>query len=229
MGEPPSRVYNVGEIGLADIRTIDYLSRRELEKVLGLRFHKKNYLVTFHPVTLESDQGRGGLAAVLKAMDRQEDCLTIITKCGADPAGRRFNQILERYVRARRGRAVIFDSLGRRKYLSLMRQVDAVVGNSSSGIVEAPSLKVATVNVGRRQEGRPRAQSVIDCAPDAGSIDRAIRRAATRAFQDRVAKSRNPYACRGLRRTVSILRQFLKNPLIQKDFFDLKSAYAYRR
>ncbi|MBF0619478.1 MAG: UDP-N-acetylglucosamine 2-epimerase (hydrolyzing) [Candidatus Omnitrophica bacterium] len=229
MGESPERVFNVGEVGLADIRKLEYLSRLEIEKELAFRFLRKNYLVTYHPVTLEEDYGYRGLGALLTALDHQKDTLTIFTKCNADPAGKRFNRAIEKYVAARPGRTILFDSLGRKRYLSVLRQVDAVVGNSSSGIVEAPSFNVPSVNIGARQEGRARAASVIDCAADSGSIAKALVKACSAAFVRKTSRVKNPYEGKGIGHVVAILKKVSLRGLLQKEFMDIKEACAHRR
>lgn len=177
LGEDPRFVFNVGSPGLDGLRRAKLLGRDELESLLGLAFRQRNLLVTFHPATLEAEQPEQELAELLLALDRLGDAFGIVfTKANADPQGRTLNRMLEAHVAARPS-CRLFDALGQQVYLSLMQQVDAVVGNSSSGLYEAPSLRKPAVNIGSRQKGRLRPASVIDCAPQAGAIEGAIRAA----------------------------------------------------
>jgi UDP-N-acetylglucosamine 2-epimerase (non-hydrolysing)/GDP/UDP-N,N'-diacetylbacillosamine 2-epimerase (hydrolysing) len=174
LGEDSRFVFNVGSPGLDGLRRAKLLGRDELESLLGLAFRQRNLLVTFHPATLEAEQPEQELAELLLALDRLGDAFGIVfTKANADPQGRTLNRMLEAHVAARSS-CRLFDTLGQQVYLSLMQQVDVVVGNSSSGLYEAPSLRKPAVNIGSRQKGRLRSASVIDCAPQAGAIERAI-------------------------------------------------------
>ncbi len=225
MGEEPSRVFNVGEIGLSDLSTLPYRSRRQLQEELGIIFRKRNLLITFHPVTGQQTSSQADLKALLSALDKcGRDTLLIFTKANADAEGRRFNHLIERFVKSRGLQAKLFDSLGRLRYLSLLRQVDVVVGNSSSGLVEAPSFKKATVNIGDRQKGRVRAKSVIDCAPRAADIQAALRKAQSLPFQQKTATVVNPY---GNGRSIEMVLRVLRTPGllkgITKKFYDLET------
>jgi UDP-hydrolysing UDP-N-acetyl-D-glucosamine 2-epimerase len=175
LGEDPRHVHVVGSPGLDHLRRRQLLTRQELERALGVSLGVRNLLVTFHPVTLEADEGRGELEELLGALEAMEDETSIwITRPNADPGGRHMSAILDRWAAERPDRARVFDSLGQLRYLSLMAQVDAVVGNSSSGLYEAPSLRVPTVDVGDRQSGRLAAASVIRCAPRRDAIRAAL-------------------------------------------------------
>jgi len=189
MGEDPKNILNVGHLGLDYIRRMKFHSRARLERLLGFKFHGKNILVTFHPVTLSETSSETQFAELLNALGRLDQNVgVIITKPNADPGGLKLIAMLTRFAKGRRN-VKIFPSLGQELYLNVMRCVDAVVGNSSSGIYEAPSFKVPTVNIGDRQKGRLLAASVIGCPPEARAISTAIRR----AFSKKCADVRNPY------------------------------------
>jgi UDP-hydrolysing UDP-N-acetyl-D-glucosamine 2-epimerase len=177
LGEDPARIFNVGHLGLDGIRRLDPLSRAELERALGFSFRARNLLVTFHPATLEDASPTDQFAELAAALrDLGPDVGIVFTQPNADPGGRGLDDAVHSLVRGTPS-AVLVDTLGQRRYLSLMREVDAVVGNSSSGILEAPSFGVPTVNIGDRQKGRPQAASIINCRALRAEIGTAIRQA----------------------------------------------------
>lgn len=221
LGEQPSRVFNVGAIGLDNIRNLKLLTKAQLEQDLNMQFGRKNFLITFHPVTLEKeseDQFRN----VLSALGPLKDTHLIFTKANADPLGRKINAMIDAFVRQHARHAVAFTSLGQLRYLSMMSLVDAVVGNSSSGIIEAPSFKIGTIDIGQRQKGRMAAASVIHCGSKPHEIRAAMRILYTPAFQRRLKSVVNPY---GDGRTAVRIKRVLKNcslnQLIMKVFYEL--------
>lgn len=218
LGEDPQHVLNVGSPGLNALRHAALLPREALQSRLGFQFRQRNLLVTFHPATLEAAEPEQQLAELLLALDRLGDGFGIaFTKANADPQGRAINRMLEAHVAARPG-CRLYDALGQQVYLSLMQEVDAVVGNSSSGLYEAPSLRKPAVNIGTRQKGRLRAASVIDCAPRAADIESAIRA----ALSLDCSKVRNPYGDgKSAARIVAALKSIPEpRALLQKRFVD---------
>jgi UDP-hydrolysing UDP-N-acetyl-D-glucosamine 2-epimerase len=183
LGEYPESVFNVGDPGLENIARAPLVDLPDLCARTGLPIGSPYFLVTFHPTTSDGPTSQLGLQAVLEALDQFPDYAVMITKSNADAGGRGLNDIVDAYAASRPGRAVAVTSLGRVQYLSAMKHCVAVVGNSSSGIVEAPAMGVPTVNVGTRQHGRLKAKSVIDCAGERSSIVEAVARAATPAFR----------------------------------------------
>lgn len=217
LGEDPSRIYEVGSPGLDHLRRQPLLDRSTVEARLGAPLGRKNLLITFHPVTLEAAHGEAQFAALLDALDMLDgDIAFWFTHPNADVGGRAMAIKLKAWVDARSGRARLYTSLGQSLYLSLMAQVDAVVGNSSSGLYEAPSLNVATVDIGDRQRGRLAAASVLRCPPDRD----AIREAIASAIQLDCSGTKNPYGDgRSSERIVEILRTLPPAPeLIGKRF-----------
>ena len=204
LGEDPRRVHVVGSPGLDHLRRSPLLDRTALEESLGARLGARNLLVTFHPVTLEPGEGEAQLTELLGALDEQDENTVLwITRPNADSGGRAITAALDAWAATRPDRAHVFGSLGQLRYLSLMAQVDAVVGNSSSGLYEAPSFGVATVNIGERQRGRLAASSVIHCAPERAVIRDAIARAIALVCDGVV----NPYGDgRSAARIVELLR-----------------------
>ena len=223
LGENPDSVFSVGETGLDNIKDIRLLTKTELKKTLGIRFDKRNILITFHPVTLEANTCKKQFQNLLSVLEEQMDTQLIFTKTNADTDGRVLNQMIDDYVERNSKSSVSFTSLGRLRYLSLLQFVDAVVGNSSSGIVEAPSFKIGTIDVGDRQKGRVKAQSIINCKPTKASIRNAFESLFSSRFQRALEKVENPYESEGgLRKIVEKIQEYLKdNKGLKKGFFDL--------
>jgi UDP-hydrolysing UDP-N-acetyl-D-glucosamine 2-epimerase len=178
LGEDPTRIHVVGSPGLDHLRRSSLLDRAALERALGTPLATRNLLVTFHPVTLAADGGVDQFGELLAALDMVgEDVAVFFTHPNADPGGSAIASQLDAWAAARPGRVHTYASLGQLRYLSLMARADAVVGNSSSGLYEAPSLQVPTVDIGERQRGRLAADSVLHCAPERAAIAATIRRA----------------------------------------------------
>ncbi|SUJ13159.1 Polysialic acid biosynthesis protein P7 [Sphingobacterium spiritivorum] len=162
MGEDPNQVFNVGAIGLDNIKNLKLLTKEELENDLEIKFLKYNYQVTFHPETLGGVSSKEQFQILLNAIDEQQDSFFIFTKANADTDGRIINQMIDDYVSKNPNKAKAFSSLGSLRFLSVVKACIAIVGNSSSGILEAPSLNTATLNIGDRQRGRVQAASVFN-------------------------------------------------------------------
>lgn len=190
MGEQPHRVFHVGAIGLDNITTLKLLSKEELEKQLGIKFRKYNYLITFHPETLLEKSAKEAFLELLNAINSQQESCFIFTKANADTDGRIINTLIDEYVQQHSDKAIAFVSMGQLRYLSAMKQVNAVVGNSSSGIIEAPSLGAFTINIGDRQKGRIQAKSIFNTPVEAKAISAAFTFVRE---QSRPAGMANPY------------------------------------
>jgi UDP-hydrolysing UDP-N-acetyl-D-glucosamine 2-epimerase len=189
LGENPQYIFNVGSPGIDYIKRVQLLNRSDLEKELEFRFQDKNLLVTFHPVTLDSVSSTEQLAELLTALDSLGNGMGVIfTKANADTQGRSINQMIDNYV-SLHPETKAYTSLGQVRYLSVISQVDVVVGNSSSGLYEVPSFGKPTVNIGDRQKGRLQAASVVNCEAEASEIIQAI----TYAFDMDCSNVQNPY------------------------------------
>jgi GDP/UDP-N,N'-diacetylbacillosamine 2-epimerase (hydrolysing) len=222
LGEDPERVFLVGGLGLDNVGKLRLLEREALEAALGFKLGPKNLLITFHPVTLENATSAPQMDALLGALDALEDTHLIFTLPNADTGGRVLIEMIERFV-ANRPNACAYASLGEQRYLSCIRHVDGVVGNSSSGLIEVPSFKKGTINIGDRQRGRLRAASVIDCAADRQAIDAALQQLYSPEFQSGLAAVRNPYGEGGASaRIVPILRDYPLEFILKKTFYDLR-------
>lgn len=222
LGEQPARVFNVGALGIENINKLKLLTREEFEESIDFQLGEKNLLITFHPVTLEVSSAEKQFGDLLRVLDELADVKLIFTKANADTDGRIINQLIDKFVSDRREKAIAFTSLGQLRYLSALNFVDAVVGNSSSGVLEVPSFRKPTVNIGDRQKGRIKAESVIDCHPDIDEMRKAIQLALDNVFQDTIKDVENPYG-RGNAsdEIVDILKKIPLDSLIKKRFYDL--------
>jgi UDP-N-acetylglucosamine 2-epimerase (non-hydrolysing)/GDP/UDP-N,N'-diacetylbacillosamine 2-epimerase (hydrolysing) len=217
MGEEPARIHNFGSPGIDGIRRMTLVGREELARDLECEFAARNLLITFHPVTLEpgaSEKQFGALLAALGSLG--PDVGLFFTMPNADTGGRRLAAMVQEFV-ASHSRARAYVSLGQARYLSLMAEVDAVVGNSSSGLYEAPSLKKPTVNIGDRQTGRLLAASVINCEPETDAIVAAIKA----AFLLDCTNTVNPYGDGHASERIAAVLKRIPDPraLLRKRFY----------
>ncbi|MCD6331960.1 MAG: UDP-N-acetylglucosamine 2-epimerase (hydrolyzing) [Bacteroidales bacterium] len=222
MGEDPRRVFHVGATGLDSINRLNLLSKSQLEEDTGFIFGLKNLLVTYHPETLSTSSPGRQIDTLTGALETFQDIHFIITYPNADPGHQEIINTLESFASNHPKRVLMVKSLGQLRYLSFMKWVDGVVGNSSSGIIEAPSLHTGTVNIGRRQEGRVRANSVIDCECEQSAIIKAIQKLFSPSFKNSLQEVKNPYG--NGHSTEKIIRELKKTDLQKlriKRFYDL--------
>jgi GDP/UDP-N,N'-diacetylbacillosamine 2-epimerase (hydrolysing) len=224
LGEHPERVFLVGGLGIDAIKQTTLLSRPALEESLNFRFGQKNLLITFHPVTLEGNSGAQQMKELLVALEELTNTNLIFTLSNADTGGREIGCLIQEFV-STHSNSRAYASLGQLRYLSCMKYVDGVVGNSSSGLAEAPSMGVGTINIGDRQRGRLSASSVIHCEPNLKSIREALKRLYEPTFQYSLAETINPYGSGGAsQKIVEVLKTHPFNGLIKKTFLDLPVA-----
>ena len=222
LGEVPKRVFNVGAIGLDSIAKLKFLSKSALEKRLRIKFNRRNLIILFHPVTLEHHTAETQVETLIKALDELKNTNLIFIKSNSDTGARAVSQRIERYAAANRHKTAFFVSIKHLDFLSLMRLSDAIVGNSSSGIIEAPSFKIGTVNIGDRQKGRIRVASIIDCEPTQSSIRQAIGKLYSPAFSKGLKKIISPYGDgHASDKIVRIIKKAKLKNIIKKSFFDL--------
>jgi GDP/UDP-N,N'-diacetylbacillosamine 2-epimerase (hydrolysing) len=221
LGEHPDRVFNVGALGIENIWRLKLLSKKELEKRIGFELGERCILVTFHPVTLDENSAEKQFSNLLDAITDVEELRIIFTKSNADIGGRIINQMIDNYVSQNRNSAIAFTSMSQTLYLSAMKHVDAVVGNSSSGIIEAPSMLVPTVNIGDRQKGRIRAASVIDSSQSKKSVATALGKGLSYNFKQSIKNIKNPYEKKN---TAKEIKRKLKicdlGKIIKKQFYN---------
>ena len=223
LGEQPESVFNVGAIGLDNFKSLQLLSKTELEEDLHITFHRYNYLVGFHPETLSDQSVEEQFEALLQAIDTQTDSFFVFTKANADTNGRIINQMMEAYVVKNPENSALFASLGSLRYLSVMKQVTAVVGNSSSGILEAPSAGTATINIGDRQKGRIQAGSIVNCSSQKEDIIRAFQKVQSEEFRNKLKDITNPYGNgNASHQIIDILKTVSPDKLSQKIFYDIR-------
>ena len=219
MGEDPARVFNVGALGVENILREPLLSRPELEEAVDFPAGRPYAVVTFHPVTLEKETAEQQVRELLAAMRQRADLFFLITKANSDAGGRRINELLETETKKCSNMKLVA-SLGMKRYLSAVKYAKFVLGNSSSGIIEAPALHVPTVNIGDRQQGRIQAKSIVNCQPERTSILTAIDRALGMCSLNFV----NPYGDgHASEKIVEILDKYLRSDHIdlKKKFYDL--------
>ena len=221
LGEQPNRVFNVGGLGIDNINKLKLLAKSDFEKAIDFELGEKNILVTFHPVTLENFTAKLQFQELLNSIDELKNTRIIFTKTNSDTDGRIINSMIDAYV-AMHDNTIAFVSMGQLNYLSALQFMNAIVGNSSSGLLEAPSFKIATIDIGERQKGRIKADSVISCSPTQESISSAFYKSYSEDFQNIVDNTKNPYGSGGASKiVVDIIKGFDLNGILKKTFYDL--------
>ncbi|KPK27756.1 MAG: UDP-N-acetylglucosamine 2-epimerase [Desulfobacterales bacterium SG8_35_2] len=222
LGENPERVIVTGALGIESILNLNFLSKEELAEELDFDLGDHFLLVTYHPVTLENNSSKNQFQNLLAAIEQFPDCQIIFTKTNTDPDGKIINSLTDKFVEKSNGRAKAFTSLGQLKYLSAMKYASAVVGNSSSGIIEAPSLKVPTLNIGDRQKGRTRANSIIDCCTDKNDIIVNLQKVLSGDFNKLALQVENPYEGTAPAKNITnILHTIDLSNTLKKEFYDI--------
>ena len=223
MGEEPDRVFNVGAPGIENIDKVPLMSQKELSDKYNIVFDKPIIMVTFHPATAKEDNALLQFKNLLEVIESHDEYNYIFTYANSDAQGQGINSMIDDFC-AGHSECKSFKSMGHTGYLSMLKYAYLVLGNSSSGIIEVPSFGIPTVNVGVRQEGRLRADSVIDCQADVGEIEAAIRLAASDKFRKICNNTVNPYSGNNTSQTiVNEIKKFLRSGKeIQKRFYDLR-------
>jgi len=222
LGEQPENVFQVGGLGVDSIKRLKLLSKTELELSLGFKLLCNNLLITFHPVTLETQTDSQQMDELLGALSELSNTKLIFTMPNADTDGRVLFQMIEEFC-LNNTNAHCFTSLGQLRYFSAIKYIDGVIGNSSSGLAEVPSFKKTTINIGDRQKGRLKADSVIDCEPTKDSIKKAIFESYSEKFQKQLSSTINPYGDGGsVEKIIEVLKTVSFENLIKKAFFNVK-------
>ena len=225
LGENPERVFCVGEIGVENIKKINLMTKEELERSIHFEIDENTVIVTYHPVTLENNTVEEQFLNLLEVLDRNPKIRMIFTKANADTNGRIVNELIDKYVAQNSERACAFMSLGQKRYLSALKYCRIVIGNSSSGIIEAPSFGKPIINIGDRQKGRICADSVINCGYTQQEIQQAMETALTKEFENKASNCRNPYEKENTAANIiSVIKDYLLNDKIKlkKGFYDIK-------
>lgn len=222
LGEDPKRIFNVGGFGVDLIKNTQLLEKKKLEDKLNIKFGKKNLIVTFHPVTLEKSTSRKQFKQLTNALKTFKNLKIIFTKANNDTYGNIINSQIDQFVKKNPKISYCFNSLGQLNYLSALKYVDGVVGNSSSGLLEAPSFKIATINIGDRQLDRLQAPSVINCPPIKSKIVKSIKKIYSKNFKKKLNRNINPYGKSGaVVKTYNIIKELKLKNIVKKKFFDL--------
>jgi GDP/UDP-N,N'-diacetylbacillosamine 2-epimerase (hydrolysing) len=222
LGEDPASVYVVGALGVEGILKTKLLNKNQLEKQLNLKFLKKSLLITYHPETLEKMSASIQMGYILDALKNLADTTLIFTLPNADTDSDEIVRAIKKF-QAKNNNAHIYTSLGQIKYLSCMQYVDGVIGNSSSGIIEAPSFKIGTINIGERQSGRVQAKSIINCGFNVSEINSAIKKLYSVGFKKIISKVDNPYVQKNtVKNIIKILDTINIDNLVKKRFYDLE-------
>jgi len=222
LGEQPDRVFNVGAPGLDNLTRLQLLDKPAFEQALSFKLGACNILVTFHPVTLENASAADQFGQLLKVLDCFPDLHIIFTQPNADTDGRVIVDLINRYQQRFPERVISFVSMGSLRYLSALQFMDAVVGNSSSGLLEAPAFEIGTINIGDRQLGRLSADSVIHCQPDFDSIFTAFQQLFSAEFSAKLVSVENPYGKGGASVKIKeLLKTLPLEGLLKKRFYDI--------
>lgn len=223
LGEQPERVFSVGALGVENVKSLSLLSRKELEESIQFSFDKATVMVTYHPVTLENDTVENQFANLLTVLKKHKELQIIFTKANADTDGRVINQMIDQFVVENSNRSIAFTSMGQLRYLSALQYCVAVIGNSSSGIIEVPSFGIPTVDIGERQKGRVRAESVIHCGTEESEIESAMKEALSDAGREKAKQSMNPYeGVDTSKRIIEVIKKYLKQGIVlKKHFYDI--------
>lgn len=221
LGEKPNSVFNVGALGVENIKKVKLIKKKQLETEINFKFLKNNLMVTFHPETLENNLNQMHIKELFTALSKLKKFGLIFTMPNADINNSMiFKKIIE-FCNTHKN-AKYYLSLGQKRYFSCLKYVDAVIGNSSSGILEVPSFKKPTINIGDRQKGRLQAKSIINCNLNSNSILRALKKINSKEFQTMTKFIKNPYYKLGTcSKIVSILQNVKLKNILKKNFYDL--------
>ena len=223
MGEQPDKVFNVGSLGVENIKSVKLVKKDELERLLDFRISDKTILVTYHPETLGNISAKDSIESLLSALDSIQDLNIIFTMPNSDTGRDDIAESIKNYVEKHPDRSRAFKSLGLRRYLSALNYVKAVVGNSSSGIIEVPSMGIPTLNIGDRQKGRTHGSSVYDCGSDATSIAEGLRIVLSDKFRQVARAAVNPYEKENTAENIfKVISSYPLDKLRHKSFYDIK-------
>lgn len=222
LGENPKNVHNIGGMGIDVLKNIKLLNKKEIEEALKIRFKKKNFLVIFHPVTLEKTTSKKQFITILEVLKKFKNTNFFFSQSNADPDANVISKLAKKFVLRNKKNSIFFKSLGQQKFLSLMSISDVLIGNSSSGLLEAPSLKIPVVNIGNRQKNRMMAINIINCKPKKNDIRKAVFKALSPKFQNKIKKTKSPYGKGGASdKCIKILKKFNLDNVLIKKFNDL--------
>ena len=223
MGEQPDRVFNVGSLGVENVKNLPLMGKEEIEKEIGFVINKNTILVTYHPVTLGVRTVKEDIENFMAALEERKDLRIIFTMPNSDTGAQIITDAISDFVARNSDRAVAYKSLGIKRYLSVMKYVGAVVGNSSSGLIEVPSFGIPTLNIGDRQRGRVAADSVCDCKSEKVSVLKGLEKVLSEQFRDLARQVHNPYEKNKTAEEIfRVVSSYPLELLKQKQFYDYK-------
>ena len=221
MGEDPSKIIITGSLGIENIKKMNFIKKEKLEKIINFKFGKKSALVTIHPETLGKHSPKSIVINLLEALKHFKDINLLFTIPNADEGNKIIIKKIKKFVNQKANKSTFIPSLGRKFYLSSMNLVDFVVGNSSSGIIETPSFKIPTINIGDRQKGRIKSQSIIDCKSLKGEIIKSIRKCYNIKFLKKLEKIKNPYGeGNSSEKIIKVIKNITLDNILTKKFYD---------
>lgn len=221
LGENPKNVFNIGGLGVDNISKLKLLNKVSLSKLLNIEFNKKNILVTYHPETLGNFKEKDNLMNLLNVLERLKNTNFFFTMPNADTNNKIIFNLISHFCNNNKN-AYAFNSLGQLRYYSMLKCVDAVIGNSSSGILEAPSFNIGTINLGDRQKGRIQSKSVINSGYSQTDILNAIKLLYSKSFQNKLKKTTNPYGPKGAAKKIIKILENIKEFKMKKIFYNIK-------
>lgn len=223
LGEKKSNIHVVGGFGVDVIKNLKLLGKDKLEKILKIKFKKNNFLIVFHPVTLEKKTAQKQFKNILDAIKTFKNTNFFFSQSNADPGAKIISILAKKFVKNNSNRAIFFKSLGQLKFLSLMKHTDVLIGNSSSGLLEAPTFKKPVINIGNRQKNRLSSLNVLNCLPIKKNIIKLIKKSLSTNFQLKIKKTKSAYGNGGAnKKTIKILKNFDLENVLFKEFNDLK-------
>ncbi|MBO6252575.1 MAG: UDP-N-acetylglucosamine 2-epimerase (hydrolyzing) [Bacteroidaceae bacterium] len=224
LGEQPERVFNVGALGVENIKKLPLMSKGEIEKEIDFKIDDNTILVTYHPVTLGNRTAKDDIDDFIAALEDRQDLRVIFTMPNSDTGGQLIVDAINGFVTRNAEMTKVYKSLGVLRYLSVMKQVAAVVGNSSSGLLEVPSFGIPTLNIGDRQNGRIAAESVYNCAPDKESVLNGLTKVLSKEFRELAFAVRNPYEKANTAEEIfKVISTYPLDRLVQKRFYNINN------
>ncbi len=222
LGENPKNIHIVGGLGIDSISKTSLMSRNEIEKKFKIKFREKNFLIAFHPETINKNLAKNQTKELLLSLRKLKNASLVFTIPGADLENEKIVNLIKNFIKKNKN-AYFFKSLGQKSYFSFLKQVDGIIGNSSSGILEMPYFKKGTINIGERQTGRLMSKSIINVKIKKNKIDKAIKKLLSKNFKKILKKSNNAYGNPGAtRKIIKILKTTNTKKVFNKSFFDIR-------
>ncbi len=222
LGEHPSRVFNVGALSIDSIKKLKLQNKIEFEKAINFKLGQKNILITFHPVTLDDQSSKVQFQIILNSLRKLINTKFIFTHANSDKSGQIINQMIEEFVEKDITNAISFKSLGQLRYLSSLKYVDLVIGNSSSGLHEAPYFNIPTINIGDRQKGRILSDSVIQIEPNEQDLTLAIEKSYSRSFREKIKSQKKIFGSGDTTKKIMDILNLERPKNLKKSFYDIQ-------